>query len=148
MHGFFQFINALNIKQGFVLAGEGGFGAVFPQRRRAHSDLATAQPLVGCFKILRQCFRVEDIKNDDGHIFVWSQPQSFEAVKQALQGAELPIESSEMTMLPTNTMPINDAQQVKQLLHLMEVLEDYDDTQHVYANFDMPDEILTEYAGG
>jgi YebC/PmpR family DNA-binding regulatory protein len=86
----------------------------------------------------------EDIKQEGEQVFVWVATPAFEAVKHALQQAGLPITSSELTLVPTTTVPVTQAEQVKQLLHLMEVLEDHDDVQQVYANFDIPDALLAQ----
>ena len=72
--------------------------------------------------------------------------QAFEAVKQALQQASIPWESADLTMIPTTTVPVNDPAQAKQLLTLLDGLEDHDDTQHVYANFEIPDAVLAEHS--
>lgn len=47
-----------------------------------------------------------------------------------------------MTMLPQNTVEINNPDEVKRILNLMEALEENDDVQNVYANFDIPDELI------
>ena len=89
----------------------------------------------------------EDIKTEDGQASVITTPHNFEAVKQALQQAGLAWESAELTMVPSSTVRVADSAQVKALLALLNVLEDHDDTQHVYANFDIPDALLAEQAG-
>lgn len=70
-------------------------------------------------------------------------PEQFFTVKQRLEQVRLPIQSADITMVPKSTVRLEgkDAQQV---LRLMEALEDHDDVQHVYANFDIPDEILQQ----
>jgi len=47
-------------------------------------------------------------------------------------------------MVPQNTVPVNDAAAAKKIISLMEGFEDHDDVQNTYANFDIPDEILSE----
>ena len=63
----------------------------------------------------------------------------FQAVKTALIDNKIPIASSEITMLPKSTIPIEGAA-VAQMLRLMDALEDNDDVQNVYANFDIQDQ--------
>jgi len=83
---------------------------------------------------------VEDIQQtEDGEFEVTCDPQKFEAVKKAADGAELKYEQAEVTKLPTTTVKVAGDEAAK-LLKLMEVLEDLDDVQHVYANFDISKE--------
>ena len=85
----------------------------------------------------------EDLKTEGTAFEITTDPKTFEAVKMALAAAKTPTTSAEVTMLPTTTVRVagDDA---KQVLALVESLEEQDDVQHVYANFDIPDEILAE----
>jgi YebC/PmpR family DNA-binding regulatory protein len=83
----------------------------------------------------------EDIHGDDGHIEVTTSPESFEAVREALQGQGIEIENAELTMQPQQTVPV-DEDRAAQVLRLIEYLEEDDDVQQVYANFDIPDDVL------
>ena len=87
----------------------------------------------------------EDIKSSDKNFEIFTDPKDLEAVKSALQGKDIRWETAELTKIPNSTIKIsgNDA---KQLLSLIETLEDHDDVQKVYANFDIPDEVLEEIA--
>ena len=84
----------------------------------------------------------EDIQEQESEWEVYTAPESFEDVKSALEANNIPILSAEVTMLPGNTVSIEDEKQASQLLILMEALEENSDVQNVYANFDIPDEIL------
>ena len=90
----------------------------------------------------------EDLNIEGGQATITVLPPTFEAVKQALQRAGYPVESSELTLVPSSTVKVEDPAQVKTLLALLDGLEEHDDTQHVYANFDIPDAVLAEQAGG
>jgi transcriptional/translational regulatory protein YebC/TACO1 len=69
------------------------------------------------------------------------QPQDYENVKKALEANKVKLESSEVTLVPKNTIKVaND--QAKQVLNLVEQLEDNEDVQNVYANFDIPEEAI------
>lgn len=86
----------------------------------------------------------EDVKADEKEIFkVLSNPKDFERVKKALEAAQIPMMSAEVTYLPTNEVPLTggDAEKV---LSLMESLEEHDDVKNVYANYNVPDEILAQ----
>ena len=76
---------------------------------------------------------------------MFTEPKNFEAVKSAIEAKGIKWISEELTKIPNSTLKItgNDA---KQLLALIEILEDNDDVQKVYANFDIPDEVLEEMA--
>lgn len=90
----------------------------------------------------------EDLSVEGGQATVTVLPPSFETVKHALQTAGYSIESSELTMVPSSTVRVEHPAQVKALLSLLDGLEEHEDTQHVYANFDIPDAVLAEQAGG
>lgn len=84
----------------------------------------------------------EDIQSgDDGHLEVTTPPESFEAVRDALQSQGVEIENAELTMQPQQTVPV-DEDHAAQVLRLIEYLEEDDDVQQVYANFDIPDDVL------
>jgi YebC/PmpR family DNA-binding regulatory protein len=84
----------------------------------------------------------EDMKNDpmEESYEIITSPEDFAKVKDALDRAGLPIESAEVTMLPKNYVVL-DAKAAEQMVRLMDALEDHDDVQNVYANFDIPDEV-------
>ena len=79
---------------------------------------------------------------DDRFEIVTDVP-SFAAVRDALIGAGLTIETAELTMLPQSTVPL-DASGAGPVLRLMDTLEDLDDVEGVYANFDVPDDVLAQ----
>ena len=90
----------------------------------------------------------EDLKVEGAHGTVTTPPQALEPVKEALQKASLLIETAELTMVPTTTVRVEDPAQAKALLTLLDALEEHEDTQYVYANFDIPDAILEAQAAG
>ena len=87
----------------------------------------------------------EDMKADEKNYEVFCAPQNFEKVKQAIEAKGIKPQDAEITMIPSSTIKLvgNDA---KQLLSLIDTLEEHDDVQHVYANFDIPDEIMDALA--
>ena len=83
----------------------------------------------------------EDVK-DEGDLFeVVTQPEDFERVKEALDREKVALASAQITMVPKNTVTV-DEKHVEQILKLTEELEDHDDVQNVSANFDIPSEYL------
>ncbi len=89
----------------------------------------------------------EDFRLEGGQATILTTPQQLESVKQALQRAGVTIESAEFGLVPSTTMHVDEATVARALLALLDGLEDHEDTQHVYANFDIPDTLL-EQAGG
>jgi YebC/PmpR family DNA-binding regulatory protein len=79
---------------------------------------------------------------DAGSIIVQTEPANLEAVRSALASAGYEAESAELSMEPTTTVEIDDEKQAKAVLQFVERLEDLDDVQNVYANFDIPAELM------
>jgi YebC/PmpR family DNA-binding regulatory protein len=84
----------------------------------------------------------EDIIDAGDHWQVTTPPSDISAVRAALEAAGIAFESAEVTLLPTTTVPLATESDAKKVLHLVDLLEDHDDVQNVYANFDIPDAIL------
>ncbi len=83
----------------------------------------------------------------EGDVYrVTTEPNDLLAVRAALEQAELAVLSSEATMLPSVWVPVADEATARSVLRLVEALEDCDDVQNVYANFDIPDRILQAVA--
>jgi YebC/PmpR family DNA-binding regulatory protein len=89
----------------------------------------------------------EDMKNDpvDENFEIVTAPEDFNNVKAAIEKANIPVASAEITMLPKNYVVL-DGKAAEQMIKLMDALEDHDDVQNVYANFDIPAEVA-EKAG-
>jgi len=83
----------------------------------------------------------EDVKEQESEYEVITAPDSFEDVKSALDSANLKYVLAEISMVPQTTVKL-DEQKSAQMLKLMEKMEDNDDVQNVYANFDISDEIM------
>jgi YebC/PmpR family DNA-binding regulatory protein len=75
-----------------------------------------------------------------------TQPSALEDVRQALENKSIPVVSAEATMVPQNTIKLNE-KQAETMLKLYEALEDHDDVQNVYSNFDIDDEIMEKLVG-
>ena len=81
-------------------------------------------------------------EEDDGTYKVITSPENFQAVVEGLEASGFQSESSELSRIPQNTVEVTDEQTAKYVMLLLEKLEEHDDVQNVYANFDIPDEIL------
>ena len=86
----------------------------------------------------------EDIAVEDGVAEVLSDPEYFEEISKALEEAEIATEESGIIQHPENTMKIDDPNVAKQVLRLIEKLEDQDDVQAVHSNLDIPPEIMEQ----
>ena len=87
----------------------------------------------------------EDLSKEGDKFAVLTNPHDFETVKKALEDAKIPYESADIQMVPKNLVPVSSTN-ARQVLALIEALEDHDDVQHVYANCDIPDEVMKEIA--
>ncbi|HLB39704.1 MAG TPA: YebC/PmpR family DNA-binding transcriptional regulator [Actinomycetota bacterium] len=83
----------------------------------------------------------EDLNDSESSWDIITAPQDFKKVRSALEAAGVPIYSAELSMLPQTTIAV-DGSEANQVLRLMEALEDLDDVQNVYANFDIPEEVM------
>ena len=88
----------------------------------------------------------EDVEADGSGYEVISAPEELATVRAALENAGIAFESAELTMLPKTTVAVEDEATAKKLLRLMDALEENDDVQAVYANFDIPEGILEAVA--
>jgi YebC/PmpR family DNA-binding regulatory protein len=83
----------------------------------------------------------EDLLREESVFAVTTAPKDFERVRDAIVKAGIPVHSAEITKLPKTTLRL-EGKPAEQTLRLMEELEEHDDVQHVYANFDIPEEIM------
>lgn len=81
----------------------------------------------------------EDIKSEGQYYEITCEPAALEAIKGAVKAQRIPMVTAEITMIPNATVKVT-GDDAKQLLAIMEALEDHEDVQNVYANFDIPDE--------
>ncbi|MFP4087989.1 MAG: YebC/PmpR family DNA-binding transcriptional regulator [Desulfobacteraceae bacterium] len=83
----------------------------------------------------------EDVTEGEAEFEVIVAPQDFEAVKKAIEDAALPYIVGEISMIPQNVVKL-EGKKAQQMITLTQALEDHDDVSHVYANFDIPDEVM------
>jgi YebC/PmpR family DNA-binding regulatory protein len=87
----------------------------------------------------------EDMKNDpkEDNYEIITMPEHLGKVKAAIEAASIPVSLAEITMLPKNYAPV-DEKQAEQIIRLIEALEDNEDVQNVYTNFDVPEEVIAK----
>lgn len=88
----------------------------------------------------------EDITDEDEVWQVTTAATDLPDVRQALDDAGIPVENSEVTMVPQNTVPITEPDKAKSILRIIDALEELDDVQNVYANFDMTSDLYESAA--
>jgi YebC/PmpR family DNA-binding regulatory protein len=89
----------------------------------------------------------DDVALDGTTFTVTTDPQLLAAVRGAIEVAGFTVDSAELTMVPKTTVEVADEADAKKVLRLMDQLEDNDDVQDVYANFDIPERVLEAVAG-
>jgi YebC/PmpR family DNA-binding regulatory protein len=130
-------------KRGGSIAGVGAVSWIFNKKGvlRIAREKADEEELF----LLATDAEAEDFRTDsDAYELVFS-PEHFENAKQQLQGEGIEFDMAAITFLPKNTVRV-EGKEAQQLLALMEELEEHDDVQNIYSNFDIPDEILAQSA--
>ena len=89
----------------------------------------------------------EDVELDGTTFTVSCDVADLVAVREAIEAAGFSVDSAELTMVPKTTVEVADEGEAKKILRLMDQLEDNDDVQDVYANFDIPEQVLETVAG-
>ncbi|MCG2744605.1 MAG: YebC/PmpR family DNA-binding transcriptional regulator, partial [Desulfobacteraceae bacterium] len=84
----------------------------------------------------------EDVVEDDDEFQVITAPESFDAVRDALEANKVRFIEAAITMIPQNNIEVTDEKIAISLLKLLESLEDHDDVQNVHANFDIADDLM------
>jgi YebC/PmpR family DNA-binding regulatory protein len=107
-------------------------GVVYVPKSVSEDDLMTVALDAGA----------EDIVDEGDTWRVTCPPSDLPAVRDALEAASVPFDSADVTMLASTSVPLETAEAAKAVLRLVDLLEDNDDVDSVYGNFDVPDEIL------
>ncbi|MDR1435417.1 MAG: YebC/PmpR family DNA-binding transcriptional regulator [Puniceicoccales bacterium] len=84
----------------------------------------------------------EDVKTEEEYFEVLCAVADYDAIAQALEKSGIEVDSSELAYVPNNTIAIGDEDTAKKVLHMVERLEDLEDVKNVFANYDIPDEIM------
>ncbi|MFZ1682981.1 MAG: YebC/PmpR family DNA-binding transcriptional regulator [Candidatus Zixiibacteriota bacterium] len=88
----------------------------------------------------------EDINGESGAWEITSQPNDLETIKSAFEAKKIPIAAAEITMVPENSVKITSESEANSMMKMYELLEELDDVQKVYSNFDIAPEILEKLA--
>jgi YebC/PmpR family DNA-binding regulatory protein len=88
----------------------------------------------------------DDVEPDGSVFQVTSAPEQLAAVRAAIEAAGIPVDSAELMLVPKTTVAIDDEGKARQVMRLIDALEENDDVQDVYANFDIPEQVLEAVA--
>jgi transcriptional/translational regulatory protein YebC/TACO1 len=89
----------------------------------------------------------DDIEQDGTVFQITSAPEQFGSVRNAVEAAGFTVESAELMLVPKTTVAVDDEAKARQVMRLVDALEENDDVQDVYANFDIPEQVLEAVAG-
>ena len=89
----------------------------------------------------------ENLTSNGENFLVTTEATETAAIREALERAGIKVLSSDLILIPQHFVSVTDEGEAKKILRLMEALDDHDDVQSVYANFDIPDAILATYEG-
>jgi YebC/PmpR family DNA-binding regulatory protein len=88
----------------------------------------------------------DDVDRDGSTFQVSSAPEALSSVREAVEAAGFVVETAELSLVPKTTVAIDDEATARRVIHLVEGLEENDDVQEVYANFDIPERVLEAVA--
>ena len=86
----------------------------------------------------------DDVALDGSSFEITAAPEALRGVREAVEAAGFAVENAELTMVPKTTLEIEDESTAKKILRLIDALEENDDVQDVYSNFDIPERVLEE----
>jgi YebC/PmpR family DNA-binding regulatory protein len=89
----------------------------------------------------------ENLTSNGDNFIITTDPHETAQVREALENAGVKVISSDLVLVAQNLIPVTDESDAKKILRLVEAIDDHDDVQNVYANFDMSDELLAAYEG-
>jgi YebC/PmpR family DNA-binding regulatory protein len=84
----------------------------------------------------------DDMENTGRVYEITCEPSAYEQLKKTLKEKDISMEVTEISMVPQSTVPINNANTARKIISLMEALEDHDDVQNTYSNFNIPEDII------
>jgi YebC/PmpR family DNA-binding regulatory protein len=84
----------------------------------------------------------DDVEEDGSTFQVTSAPEQLAAVRSAIEAAGIAVESAELQLVPKTTVAVDEETKARQVMRLIDALEENDDVQDVYANFDIPEQVL------
>lgn len=133
-------IRAIFTKHGGNMAGANAVKHLFNRK----GQLIVPREAIGEDELMELALEAgaEDLQTHEGAYEITTDPQHFEAVHKAIEGKGIKPTTAEVAFTPTTTVPIEDEKTAAAMLKFVEALEDNDDVQNVYANYEIPDEVM------
>lgn len=134
-------VRTIFTKKGGNMAGAGSVAWMFEKKGYIVVSKASAEEdkLMG----VALDAGAEDMIVEDENYAIKTSSQDFFKVKKAIDDAGIKTEDAEITLLPKNTVKV-EGSDAKKILDLVDAIEEHEDVQHVYANFDIPDDLIKE----
>ncbi len=134
-------VRSIFAKHNGSMAGAGSVAWIFEK----HGVIYVASDKISEDKLMEVALAAgaEDLTPQEDKFQVQTSPGDFMAVREAIEKAGIPVESASVTMVPKNEIPVT-VESARAVINLIEALEDHDDVQNVYANCDIPDEVVKE----
>ncbi|MDP3730465.1 MAG: YebC/PmpR family DNA-binding transcriptional regulator [Candidatus Omnitrophota bacterium] len=134
-------VRTIFTKKGGNMAGAGSVAWMFEKKGYIVVSKASAEE----DKLMGVALEAgaEDMIVEDENYAIKTSPQDFFKVKKAIDDAKIKTEDAEITLLPKNTVRV-EGPDAKKILDLVDAIEEHEDVQHVYANFDIPDDLIKE----
>ena len=89
----------------------------------------------------------ENFEANGANYTITTEPHDVGAVRDSLEQNGVKVLSAELTLVPQNSIPVESETEAKKILRLMDAIDDHDDVQNVFSNFDIPDALLAAYEG-
>ena len=134
-------VRTIFTKKGGNMAGAGSVAWMFEKK----GYIVVSKATVGEDKLMSVALDAgaEDMIVEDENYAIKTSVQDFFKVKKAVDDASIKTEDAEITLLPKNTVKV-EGPDAKKILDLVDAIEEHEDVQHVYANFDIPDDLISE----
>ncbi len=135
-------VRSILSKKGGNMAGQGSVNWQFAQK----GIIVVSKDKIAEDKLMNIILEngAEDMVTQDSNFEITTGLKEYEQVRKAVEDSGITPDSAEITMVPNSTVKVDDKETARQILTLINFLEDNDDVQNVYANFDIPDDILSE----
>ena len=134
-------IRTLFSRNGGSLAEPGAVAWQFERKGVIEAPKATAPDEDDLLLLVLEA-GADDLVDDGDTWRLTCDPSALSAVRAALEEASVPVHLADITMVPTSTVALDNADDARKVLRLIDALDDHDDVQDVYANFDVPDDVL------
>ena len=134
-------VRTIFTKRGGNMAGAGSVSWMFEKK----GYIVVSKSIIDEGKLMDIVLNAgaEDLVAEDENYGVTTAPTDLYKVKKAIEDNKIKVESAELDYIPKSTIKLSTAD-AKKILDLVDALEEHEDVQHVYANFDIPDELLKE----